>query len=73
MGVAADEADTLLAVISGRARSGQTGAVWQRRTLAAAQRHYDRDTALAVVLERYLECADTRQPVHTWPVDPRAD
>ncbi len=71
-GVAADEADSLLAVISGRARSGQTGAVWQRRMLAAAQRHYDRDTALAVVLERYLECAGTGQPVHTWPI-PSAD
>ena len=67
-GVAAAEADGLLAVISARAASGQTGAAWQRATLAAAERRHDRDRALAVMFDCYLRCADTGLPVHTWPV-----
>jgi hypothetical protein len=38
-GGAAAEANGLLDVISARAASGQTGAAWQRATLAAAERH----------------------------------
>jgi gamma-glutamyl:cysteine ligase YbdK (ATP-grasp superfamily) len=67
-GVAAAEADPLLAVITARAASGQTGAAWQRATLAAAERRHDRERALAITLDRYLQCADTGLPVHTWPV-----
>ena len=67
-GVAAAEADRLLAVISARAASGQTGAVWQRAALAAAERRHDRDRALAVMFDRYLRHADTGLPVHTWPI-----
>jgi hypothetical protein len=66
-GVAVAEADGLLGVISARAASGQTGAAWQRATLAAAQRRHDPERALAVMFDRYLECADTGLPVHTWP------
>jgi hypothetical protein len=67
-GVATAEADTLLEVISARAASGQTGAAWQRRTLAAAERCHERERALAAMLDRYLQCADTGLPVHSWPV-----
>ena len=66
-GVAAAEADSLLDVISARAACGQTGAVWQRAALAAAEQDHDRPRALAVMLDRYLKCADTGRPVHTWP------
>jgi gamma-glutamyl:cysteine ligase YbdK (ATP-grasp superfamily) len=66
-GVAAAEADGLLEVISARAATGQTGAVWQRATLAAASRHHDADRALAIMLDRYLQYAETGLPVHTWP------
>jgi hypothetical protein len=66
-GVAAQEADSLLGVISGRVAAGQTGAVWQRATLAAAERRLDREQALAVLLDRYLEYAAAGEPVHTWP------
>lgn len=66
-GVAAEEANGLLDVISARASSGQTGAAWQRATLAAAERHHDRQRALAIMLDRYLQCAATGLPVHTWP------
>jgi hypothetical protein len=67
-GVAAAEADALLEVIAARAASGQTGAAWQRATLAAAERRHDRQRALAVMLDCYLHCADTGLPVHTWPI-----
>jgi len=67
-GVAAAEADGLLGVISARAASGQTGSAWQRATLAAAERRHGRERALAVMLERYLQYADTGLPVHTWPI-----
>jgi len=66
-GVATPEADTLLGVIAGRVASGQTGAAWQRAALTAAKRHPDPDRALALMLDRYLACADTGRPVHTWP------
>jgi hypothetical protein len=65
-GVAAAEADHLLGVIAGRAATGQTGAVWQRRTLAALQPRLGREGAPAAMLQRYLEHAATGQPVHTW-------
>ena len=50
------------------AATGQTGAAWQRATLAAAERRHDRERALAIMLDRYLQCAHTGLPVHTWPV-----
>jgi hypothetical protein len=68
VGVAAAEADGLLEIISARRASGQTGAAWQRATLAAAERHHDRQRALAIMFDRYLQCADTGLPVHTWPI-----
>jgi gamma-glutamyl:cysteine ligase YbdK (ATP-grasp superfamily) len=67
-GVAAEEADGLLDVVSARAATGQTGAAWQRATLAAAEHRHDRDRALAVMLARYLRYSGTGLPVHTWPV-----
>src|SRR6516225_263775 len=67
-GVAAAEADGLLEIIYARAASRQTGAAWQRATLAAAERRHDRQHALAVMLDCYLHCADTGLPVHTWPL-----
>jgi gamma-glutamyl:cysteine ligase YbdK (ATP-grasp superfamily) len=66
-GVATAEADSLLGVIGARVATGQTGAAWQRSTLAAAEQGRSREQALAVMLDRYLSCAATGQPVHTWP------
>jgi hypothetical protein len=66
-GVTPAEADTLLAVISARAATGQTGAAWQRATLAAARRRHDAERAVAVMLDYYLQYAETGLPVHTWP------
>jgi len=67
-GVDAGEADRLLEVIGDRVASGQTGAVWQRRALAALEHDADRAQALERLLERYLELQATGDPVHTWPV-----
>jgi hypothetical protein len=70
VGVAAEEADRLLGVIADRATTGQTGAVWQRRMLAALEPRLGRERALAAMLQRYLEYAATDQPVHAWPTRP---
>ena len=70
-GVDPEEAGSLLAVIGARAATGQTGAVWQRRTLAALEPQLGREQGLAAMLERYLELQGTNVPVHTWPVPGR--
>lgn len=67
-GVSAGEADTLLDVVSERAASGQTGAVWQRSALARLEQDRGRHEALAAMLDCYLEHAGTGRPVHTWPI-----
>jgi gamma-glutamyl:cysteine ligase YbdK (ATP-grasp superfamily) len=67
-GVAAEEADGLLDVIYARAATGQTGAAWQRATLAAAEQRHDRERALAVMLGHYLRYSGSGLPVHTWPI-----
>jgi gamma-glutamyl:cysteine ligase YbdK (ATP-grasp superfamily) len=68
-GVDAGETDRLLGVLGDRVDAGQTGAVWQRRTLAALEEKADRDEALGELLERYLELQATGDPVSTWPVE----
>jgi gamma-glutamyl:cysteine ligase YbdK (ATP-grasp superfamily) len=70
-GVAAEEADGLLEVISARVATGQTGAAWQRAALAAAEQRHDRERALALMLARYLRYSGTGRPVHTWPAGGR--
>jgi hypothetical protein len=66
-GVAAAEANRLLGVIAARVATGQTGAVWQRRTLDALEPRLGRERALAATLERYLDYGAGDQPVHAWP------
>jgi hypothetical protein len=68
-GVAGDEIDRLLAVIEARVTTAQTGAAWQRRTLAALEPRLGRERALAAMLERYLQHQEVGDPVHTWPVE----
>jgi hypothetical protein len=68
-GVATDEIDRLLAVIEARVTTAQTGAAWQRRTLAALEPRLGRERALAAMLERYLEHQAVGDPVHTWPAE----
>lgn len=65
-GVAASEAARYLGIIGARARSGQTGAAWQRRMFAHAGGPVERERATKEVLSRYLAHAADGQPVHTW-------
>jgi hypothetical protein len=69
-GVAATEADHLLGIIAARVAAGQTGAAWQRRTLATLEPRLGRQRALTAMLQRYLDHAAIDQPVHTWPSSP---
>jgi hypothetical protein len=55
-------------VVDRRAASGQTGAAWQRRTMAELEPRLGRERALAAMLERYMEFSEGDQPVHTWPL-----
>jgi hypothetical protein len=68
-GVDPAEADRLLQVIADRVAAGQTGAVWQRRALAALEAETGREAAVPALLERYLELQGGGEPVHTWPTD----
>ena len=67
-GVDACEIDTLLEVIAARVASRQTGARWQQRALTVLERDQPRREALSAMLERYVRCADTGEPVHLWPL-----
>ena len=47
---------------------GRPGAAWQRAALAVAGPGRSPEQALAAMLDRYVCCAATGQPVHSWPV-----
>jgi hypothetical protein len=66
-GVNGAEVDRLLGVIEARVRTGQTGAVWQRRMLARLEGDVPRARALELLLERYRTLSESGDPVHTWP------
>ena len=51
-----------------RAESGRTGAQWQRAALAKLEADMPRSQALAAMVERYMECAASKLPVHEWPI-----
>jgi gamma-glutamyl:cysteine ligase YbdK (ATP-grasp superfamily) len=68
-GVDRDEAIALMSVVEARITSGQTGACWQRRRLAALERTTSRPRALATMLDEYVQRSETGQPVHTWPLE----
>jgi gamma-glutamyl:cysteine ligase YbdK (ATP-grasp superfamily) len=67
-GVDACEIDALLEVIAARVLSQKTGARWQQHALTVLEREQARREALTAMLERYLRCADTGEPVHLWPL-----
>ena len=66
-GVDADEVEECLSTIAKRCATGQTGAVWQRDTLAVLEPSLDRYAALSEMLERYLKLSAEGLPVHEWP------
>ncbi|WP_338870017.1 glutamate-cysteine ligase family protein [Myxococcus stipitatus] len=68
-GVEVEEVDALLGIIARRVDTGRTGARWQRGMLTRLEANMPRRDALAAMLERYLEHAESGEPVHTWPED----
>jgi gamma-glutamyl:cysteine ligase YbdK (ATP-grasp superfamily) len=69
-GVDPAHADRLLGVIEQRCLTGQTGAVWQIATAAALEEGpaRDRQEALRLMTQRYIEHMHTNAPVHAWPI-----
>jgi hypothetical protein len=66
-GVIRAEAERYLGIFEARVRSGVTGAVWQRQSLAALRANgWTPAEALREMLERYIHRAATNRPVHTW-------
>jgi len=68
-GVEPDEADAMLGIIEARVAARRTGAGWQRQVLAKLEQHMPKVDALAALLERYRQHAETGAPVHEWPLD----
>jgi gamma-glutamyl:cysteine ligase YbdK (ATP-grasp superfamily) len=68
-GVDATDSDPLLEVIAGRAQSGQSGAVWQRRMLEVLEPGRPSAAALSQLVQRYVLLSNEGTPVHTWPVE----
>jgi Glutamate-cysteine ligase family 2(GCS2) len=68
-GVSTVHADRLLGIIEQRCLTGQTGAAWQVATVGAlSEGGADRNEALRLMTQRYIEHMHTNQPVQTWPV-----
>ena len=64
----AGECERWLEIIERRARTGQTGAQWQRSRLAALENKLGRKEGLARMLGEYLDHSEVGAPVHTWPI-----
>ncbi|MEO9220277.1 MAG: glutamate--cysteine ligase, partial [Mycobacteriaceae bacterium] len=68
-GVSGRAIDRYLGVIEGRCRTGRTGSVWQRESVAALERRgLSRHDALTQMLRTYTEGMHAGDPVHTWPL-----
>jgi gamma-glutamyl:cysteine ligase YbdK (ATP-grasp superfamily) len=68
-GVNPAHVDRLLGIIEQRCLTGQTGAAWQIASVAALSERdgADRQEALRLMTQRYIEHMHANQPVHTWP------
>lgn len=60
--IAKADRELYLGIIEQRARTGQTGAVWQRRFVK------EHGGDMAKLLESYLHYQDLGEPVHSWPL-----
>ncbi|MQA07310.1 MAG: glutamate--cysteine ligase [Pseudonocardiaceae bacterium] len=68
-GVCDEARERYLGVIEQRCLARQTGASWQRDTVAALETSgMGREAALNGMLHRYLELTHAGQPVHSWPI-----
>jgi CBS domain-containing protein/gamma-glutamyl:cysteine ligase YbdK (ATP-grasp superfamily) len=66
--IEAEDIDRYLGVIEERVRSGQTGAQWARRSLAAMGEQGTRDIRLRTLTAFMLARQHGGEPVHSWPV-----
>jgi gamma-glutamyl:cysteine ligase YbdK (ATP-grasp superfamily) len=68
-GVSPELAERLLGIVEQRCLTGRTGAAWQIATVAALSQRggTDRQEALRLMTQRYIEHMHTNEPVHTWP------
>ncbi|MBW2242042.1 MAG: glutamate--cysteine ligase [Deltaproteobacteria bacterium] len=66
-GVERSDSSRWLEIFDRRVRSGQTGAAWQRRALAAAGTTMPRNEALAHMFRCYRRHSEDSQPVASWP------
>jgi Glutamate-cysteine ligase family 2(GCS2) len=62
LGIAAADSKTYLGILRARAESGQTGAEWQRRFVAANGKD------MRALSAAYFEHQESGRPVHEWPV-----
>ncbi len=68
-GVSGRAIDRYLGVIEGRCRTGRTGSVWQRESVATLERGgMSRRDALTQMLRNYTEGMHAGEPVHAWPL-----
>ncbi len=65
-GVETAEIDTYLSIIEQRVHSAQTGAQWQRDTLAKLERSASRQASLGKMLLMYMERMKAGTPVGEW-------
>lgn len=65
-----EEADRLLAIVDARVTRRQTGARWQRWTLAALEERLPRAEAIAAIFDRCLANSAMGRPMHEWPIGP---
>jgi hypothetical protein len=67
-GVDAEAADRYLSIIEQRCVHRSTGATWQVRAVADAERRgLDRGNAILEMMRAYLEGMEANVPVHEWP------
>ena len=68
-GVSDAARERYLGVIEQRCKKRRTGSSWQREAVQALEATgKDRQAALAAMLRRYIEHAESGEPVHNWPV-----
>lgn len=71
-GVDLGDRDRYLGVIEQRVAARRTGADWQTATVDALEEEgVTREAALREMVRRYVEHADSREPVHTWSLQRR--
>jgi hypothetical protein len=67
-GIQSEDISRLLAIIEQRCVTGVNGAVWQTDSVRRlTQQGIDRDEALRLMTQDYIELMNAGEPVHNWP------